>query len=271
MQTRISVIIPTYNGAKTLEAVIKSCLKQTLQPIEILVCDDGSTDESKIIVERINDNRVIWVPSQHSGTPAVPRNNGMKISKGEWIAFCDSDDEWLPTKLEKQINLAIKLKLKAACTSALIKINGNIKNELVSNWNKENITFSNILKSNDIVCSSVIIHKSIINNIGEFSTEIKNRSFADYIYWLRVLTETNFAFVVEPLVIYDDHPETSIRNDRISDKELQETSFNDLISWMKKDKKNKLKILYFKIQIYLYKVKQKNINMIKNHVKLIIK
>ncbi|HAE36353.1 TPA: hypothetical protein DCX66_02830 [Candidatus Nomurabacteria bacterium] len=268
---KISVIIPNWNGEKILESVIRSCLNQTLSPFEILVCDDGSTDNSKEIVERINDPRIIWIPSLHSGTPAVPRNNGMKASHGDWIAFCDNDDEWIPTKLEKQIHLAEKLKCKAICTSALIRINGTINNNLVSNWKKETIKFSDILKSNDIVCSSVMIHSSLINTIGSFSSTINYRSFADYIYWLRVLTQTNFAFVKEPLVIYDDHPETSIRSDKISDEELRKASFENLIEWMNQSKKSQYEFLCFKLQIMIYKIKNKILLSIKSLIKQLIK
>lgn len=260
---KISVIIPTYNSARTLEATIISCLNQTLPPIEVLVCDDGSTDNSKELVEKINNPIIKWIPSSHSGTPAVPRNNGLDVSNGEWIAFCDSDDKWLPTKLEKQIELVNKLGYKASCTSALISIEGIMDGKLVSNWKKPTIKFSDILRCNDIVCSSALIHRSLISKTGEFSTVVANRSFADYIYWLRVLTITNFAFVNEPLVIYDDHPETSIRSDKNRDKDIQEISFADLIIWMKNGKENYFKILYFKTIINLY--------LIKNRILLILK
>lgn len=251
INTKISVIIPNWNGEKILESVIRSCLNQTLPPFEVLVCDDGSTDNSKEAVERINDSRVIWVPSLHSGTPAVPRNNGMKVSKGDWIAFCDNDDEWLPTKLEKQIYLAEKLKCKAICTNAFIKINGDITSKTVSNWSKHKITFRNLLKSNNIVCSSVVIHSSVFKEINGFSEIVEYGSFADFICWLRVSSKTNFAFVNEPLVIYDDHPLTSIRSSFTDGKLLKEISLNNFINWAKEQRKFKLHLYIFYIRIHI--------------------
>jgi glycosyltransferase involved in cell wall biosynthesis len=231
--TKISVVIPNWNGEKTLEGVIRSCLNQTLQPFEILVCDDGSTDGSKKIVEQINDITVKWIPLPHSGTPAVPRNNGIKISKGEWIAFCDSDDEWLPTKLEKQISRAEKLNCKASCTNAIRRIDGvDIEGKMI-HFKKEKISFYDLLSSNSVVCSSTIIKKSILEKVGGFSEVVEHGSYADFICWLRVLTQTDFAFVDESLVIYDDHPQTSIRAHDISYEEIKILALNNFTEWSK--------------------------------------
>jgi glycosyltransferase involved in cell wall biosynthesis len=246
---KVSVIIPNWNSEKTLKATIQSCLNQTLPPFEIIVCDDGSTDNSKNVVENINDPRVIWVPHSHTGTPAIPRNNGMKISKGEWIAFCDSDDKWLPTKLEKQIRLIKRSGCKAICTDAFIKKNNIITTQRISNWKKVNISFNNLLWDNKIVCSSAIIHSSIFKDIGGFPEELEYKSFEDYIYWLRVTTRTNFIFLNEPLIIYDDHPETSLRSLCTDGKLIKEKTIYNLLNWTKK---NKLYLNIFKVKKYLF-------------------
>ncbi len=255
---KISVVIPVWNGAQTLEATIKSCLDQTLPPIEILVCDDGSTDTSKDIVLKMANERVVWVADEHSGSPAGPRNRGLSRAQGEWIAFCDSDDEWLPTKLEKQICLAEMLKCRAVCTNAFIKINDNVTSKTVSNWNKEKISFRNLLNSNNIVCSSVMIHSSIYKQINGFTETVLYGSFADYIYWLRVSTLTDFAFINEPLMIYDDHPLTSIRSSFTDGKLLKEKSLDNFINWAKGQKKVKLYlyILYIKLHLAIEWVKK---------------
>lgn len=232
--SNISVVIPNWNGAKTLGNVIKSCINQTLKPLEILICDDGSTDNSKEVVDQINNDLVKWIPLSHSGTPAIPRNNGIKISKGEWIAFCDSDDEWLPTKLEKQIKKAYETKCKAICTNAIRKINGiNIIGNMI-NYKKEKISFNDLLNSNSVVCSSSMIHKSVLEKVGGFSEAIEHGSYADFICWLRITTQTNFAFINEPLVIYDDHPQTSIRANETSAERIKILALDNFIIWSKK-------------------------------------
>lgn len=256
---KISVIIPTWNGEKILKKTIESCLNQTLKPIEILVCDDGSTDNSEKIIEQMNNNLVIWIPGIHSGTPAIPRNKGMEMSKGDWVAFCDNDDEWLPTKLEKQINMAQKLNCKAVCTNAIRKIGQiNIDGKMI-NFKKERITFNDLLNSNSIVCSSSLIHRSIFEKIGRYSEIIEHGSYADFIYWLRVATQTDFAFVNEPLVIYDDHPQTSIRANETSGEKIKKIALNNFIKWSRQNN-----LPYFRYLIKKHIIKMRIINLIKN-------
>ncbi len=96
MRAEVSVIIPTWNAAATIKTAVLSALRQTYPPLEILVCEDGSTDNSKEIVESLNDARVRWLTGPHAGQPAIPRNRGIRKATGQWLAFLDSDDEWLP-------------------------------------------------------------------------------------------------------------------------------------------------------------------------------
>ena len=102
---KVSVVIQTWNRAELISSAIESVLNQTLQPIEILICDDGSTDETFRIVDSfaIKDSRVKWVPGKRSGFAAAPRNRGLFEAKGDWIAFIDSDDVWRKDKLMLQL------------------------------------------------------------------------------------------------------------------------------------------------------------------------
>ena len=98
----VSVIIPVWNAERTLKATIDSVLNQTIDVTEVLVCDDGSTDSSEEIVKNYSDSRVKWLTGRRGGRPAIPRNIGINNAKCDWLAFIDSDDVWLPNKLEKQ-------------------------------------------------------------------------------------------------------------------------------------------------------------------------
>ena len=100
----ISVIIPTYNREKKLIRAIESILNQTYQDFEILVVDDGSTDRTRDLVEEIDDRRIKYLYQENQGA-CVARNYGIACSKGNYIAFQDSDDLWLPEKLEKQLRI----------------------------------------------------------------------------------------------------------------------------------------------------------------------
>lgn len=98
----ISVIIPTYNRAKLLPRAIQSVLLQTLSEIEVIIVDDASTDDTKQVVASIPDTRIRYIRMEHNSGACSARNTGVQAARGEWIAFQDSDDEWLPNKLATQ-------------------------------------------------------------------------------------------------------------------------------------------------------------------------
>ena len=99
---KVSVIIPTYNRAETLQRAIYSVLNQTYTNFELLVVDDGSTDDTKEVVTKINDSRICYI-FQRNQERSVARNNGIRSSTGDYVSFLDSDDEYLPHKLEVQV------------------------------------------------------------------------------------------------------------------------------------------------------------------------
>ena len=102
----VSVIIPTYNRAHVLSRSIKSVLCQTYQDFELIIMDDGSTDNTEEIVKYFDDSRIRYFRRKiNSGSPVVPTNEGIEAAKGKYIAVQDSDDEWLQEKLEKQIRV----------------------------------------------------------------------------------------------------------------------------------------------------------------------
>ncbi len=98
----ISVIIPTYNREKTIMRAISSVLNQTYSDIECIVVDDGSTDDTRKIINAVSDPRLKYIYQENSGANAA-RNRGIHEARGEYIAFQDSDDEWMPLKLESQL------------------------------------------------------------------------------------------------------------------------------------------------------------------------
>ena len=99
---KVSVIIPAYNSSGFIEDALESVFKQTYRNYEVIVVDDGSTDKSAEIIGSFSDKRIIYIYQENHGV-SVARNKGILESKGEYIAFLDSDDLWLPEKLEKQV------------------------------------------------------------------------------------------------------------------------------------------------------------------------
>ena len=100
---RVSVVIPTFNRAKFLPEAIRSALLQTHRDLDVIVVDDGSTDDTREVVGRLGDERIDYVRIDRCRSPARARNVGVSRATGEFIAFLDSDDVWLPEKIERQI------------------------------------------------------------------------------------------------------------------------------------------------------------------------
>ena len=143
---RISVIIPTFNRATTIGYCIKSIINQTYQPYEIIIVDDCSTDRTIEVIKSFNDPKIRVIQlTKRSGAQAA-RNRGIYESKGEWIAFQDSDDEWRSNKLEEQIKVLNKehnSKNLVIYTGAIYK---NYKNGRYYNYPIPNISSKNEYK-----------------------------------------------------------------------------------------------------------------------------
>ena len=213
----ISVVIPTWNRAETIRLAIDSVLAQTHPVLEILVCDDGSTDATKKLISEYKNNKVIWIGGKHSGLPSVPRNRGLTQAKGSYIAFLDSDDIWLPDKLALQLERL----LQDGDYNTVITTNATIYNptlnlETGSLYTDfiDNSLFSLfcLFVDNKIVTSSVLIHSSLQRKVGFFPEAIGLRAYEDYAYWLRVATIGKFCYMPSTLVRYRDDPGSSVRS-----------------------------------------------------------
>jgi len=101
----VSIVIPTYNRAGLLSRTIQSVLNQTYQDFEIIIVDDGSTDKTEEVVKSFNSKKIFYNRHEENKGANAARNTGIKASRGEYIAFQDSGDEWLPQKLERQMKV----------------------------------------------------------------------------------------------------------------------------------------------------------------------
>jgi glycosyltransferase involved in cell wall biosynthesis len=215
----ISIIIPTYNRVNETECAVKSVLNQTYQDFEILVADDGSTDTTSEVFSYYPDPRVKYIRVDHSGLPAVPRNAALKQARGEWVAFLDSDDEWLPNKLESQLKiLDLSPEIGLICSNAYVN-NGteNSDNLFHSKDTTQNVwTFPDLLAQNIIITSSVLVKKALIHNSGGFLEDTAYRAIEDYALWLSISLQSNIYYLQDPLLIYTDMG-NSIRNEQSSD------------------------------------------------------
>ena len=206
---KVSVIIPAYNSERFLDRTIRSVINQTYKNWELLVVDDGSTDNTKEIIKSWGqkDERIRGIfLEQNSGAPAHPKNVGIQNSKGKYIAFLDHDDEWLPTKLEKQIELfeeSDNPKLGfVSCNAIYVYTKQSITKEYKIPQHKN--SFLALLESNFIPgCSSIVIKKLAIKNVGFFDENFE--MIDDWDMWIRIAQKYDFDFVPESLFKYYIH------------------------------------------------------------------
>jgi len=210
MDYLISIIIPTYNSATFLKQTIDSVINQTYRNWELLIVDDGSTDDIlEIVNPAINkDSRIQYFESaENFGGPAKPRNIGIQHSKGEFIAFLDSDDIWVPNKLELQMECFSKNSdILLVGTNCQTFPNG-ISNELFLFKNKI-ISFNYLLNNRKgIITSSVLMKRKVIDLIGYFDEDKRLIAVEDTDFWLRLLKFQDYSVLImkESLVKYRLH------------------------------------------------------------------
>ncbi len=227
----MSVIIPTFNRAALVEKAVRSCLAQTYPVHEILVCDDGSTDDTEQRIKAITDPRVQWLSGEHAGRPAVPRNRGLKKASGDWFAFLDSDDTWEHNKLEIQFQRIALNGMTASCTNAWVVRPGEETYLRYFNDGDRRISFDDVLTVNPVICSSALIHRDAATQAGYFPEAEEYKALEDYAYWLRVAVFTDFDRTEIPLVSYTDDAKSSVRADAVPVQLHRELILKDLQDW----------------------------------------
>mgnify|MGYP003450178492 CR=1 FL=1 len=197
----VSVIIPTYNRAFELDRCLNSLVNQTVNCFEVIVCDDGSTDNTSEVVEKYKTLlNITYLKDVNFGGPSRPRNNGIKQSQGDIIAFLDSDDWWYPNKLEVSMKYIVDYDIvyhNLEIKSDNNKFRGVVKSKKLDEFN---VFKDLIINGNPIPNSSVLIKKDIVNIIGFVSEEEELIAVEDYDFWIRVSRHTNkFYFLNEIL------------------------------------------------------------------------
>jgi glycosyltransferase involved in cell wall biosynthesis len=200
----VSVIIPTYNRSKLLKECLNSILKQTYDDFEILIIDDGSTDDTEQIVVNL-DKRVNYHRLQKTGNISTLRNYGVRHSRGEHIAFCDDDDIWHPQKLE--IQLAYIENFDIMCTNAdLINLEGQSKDEKYCNDFRDNVILDTVhlFLKNYVITSTVLLKKAILPSIPFDYIRYKSTA-EEYDLWFKLSLNNPILFINESLVKYRIH------------------------------------------------------------------
>ena len=204
----LSVVIPTYNRGPKIGETIDSALGQTVTPLEIIVVDDGSTDETAAWIEAHYGERVRLL-RQPNGGVARARNTGWKAASGEWIAFLDHDDLWHPDKLERLLEAATPAVGVIYCRWRDVDEAGVEKFETVpANWQpRSGRVFSWLYgwRCPIISMSVPIVRRGLLEQIGGFDPRCVPCD--DWDLWLRLSRVCEFGFVNEILVDYRVHPQ----------------------------------------------------------------
>lgn len=180
-----SVVIPLYNKEKYIKKTINSVLEQSFKNFELIIVDDGSTDRSIEIVKSINDQRINLIIQENSG-PSKARNRGISEAKGEFIAFLDADDEWLPKKLERQYKFHYKhIDIFWSCCG--FSVDGGKRKEIISYACQEvcDNALISIINGLSITSSTVVIKRSLFINNRLLFNEAYKRS-EDREVWYKI-------------------------------------------------------------------------------------
>ncbi|WIM43915.1 glycosyltransferase family 2 protein [Methanosarcina mazei] len=198
---KVSVIIPTYNRAHLIPRAIKSVLNQTYLDIEIIIVDDSSTDNTEEIVKDFKDRRLKYIRHNINKGASAARNTGIRESRGKYIAFQDSDDEWFSNKLEKQIEAFADAPPEVGIVySGFYRIEANRKLYLPSDQLslKEGNIHNELLKGNFVGTPTVLMKKECFRNQRYFNESLP--ALEDWELWIELSKYYTFRYIKKPLL-----------------------------------------------------------------------
>ena len=215
----ISVVIPAYNRAQTIRNCFDSVLKQTLSPFEIIIVDDGSTDETVKIVKSYEHPKLKYITLENNSGAQAARNRGIMEAKGDWIAFQDSDDEWHPEKLEKQFEALAKVDFDPFTlvhTDAWqLDYVTNQKTLLQSSLLDGPDVYPRLLSRSGLLFPSMLVSKLALEKIGYLDENVP--SWQEWDTSIRLAKHCRFIHLQEPLFIYHLHKGETISKGKKQD------------------------------------------------------
>ena len=247
----VSVVITVYNRSAYLPTAVKSVLNQTYKNFELIIVDDCSDDETYFsIMPFLKDSRLTYYFLKKNHGVSYARNFGIKKSKGELIAFLDSDDYWLPQKLEKQIKFLIERKLSICQTEEIWIRRGKFVNPKKKHKKIDGDIFEKSLELCIVSPSAVLIKKEVFDKIGYFDEHMP--ACEDYDLWLRISLHYKVGLLSEKLIVkrngHDDQLSKIKGLDRFRIYSLLKLLKNENLTKEKKDKV--IKILLKKSKVY---------------------
>jgi glycosyltransferase involved in cell wall biosynthesis len=212
----VSVVIPTYNRAKLIVRAVQSVLSQTYPEIEVIVVDDASTDETQFVIESLQqtDHRVRYLQHSTNRGSQAARNTGIKAAVGKYVAFLDSDDEWLPQKIASQIKLFSDRSKKIGavyCGSRKISTNGETIFEYIPKY--RGMILRNALENWLTDINTLLILREVLEKIRCLDEKIQ--AFQEWDLCIRLAQVCKIDFVPQCLTLYHQHPGQTISKNKL--------------------------------------------------------
>ena len=236
---KVSVIIPTHNRAEFLRCAIESALRQTFTDLEIIVSDDKSADHTQEVVKGFKDKRIKYIFNNENNGPSATRNKGILASEGEYIAFLDDDDEWLPDKLQRQVEILDKDQPNICGVYSNRLFIERTTGKIISDNPGAEILKGNLLYQlavkNPISTPTVVVRKSCLDEVGLFDETISYMEDRDL--WIRLSMHWDFEYISEPLVKIYVHGRSHLSQNlegQISGKERLLERYRDLFKKKRK-------------------------------------
>ena len=229
---KISVIVTTYNRAHMVTETIDSILSQTSKDFELIVVDNESIDNTEEVIKSYTDKRIRYFKHQNNGIIAVNRNYGISKTQGEYIAFCDDDDLWMPEKLERQLSEFEKdSQLGLVCSNGIFfDKNGEHREMIKAELKDSDFTFESLIWHNYIPSPSVLVKKEVIDDVGMMDESPEIFIAEDYELWLRIAKKYKVKYIGLPLMKYRTHPgQYTFSQERLEPMELEKAVCRKLL------------------------------------------
>jgi glycosyltransferase involved in cell wall biosynthesis len=214
-QPLISVVIPSYNSGAYIVDAVESALAQTYPTKEVIVIDDGSTDDTRARLTPWLD-KVRYI-HQANGGVSQARNRGIAEARGEAIAFLDADDQWLPTKLTRQWETLSAHSAASLVHTDVVNLHESTGERVYEDARRREFSgdcYLALFRGNRISPSSVLVKRNVLEAIGGFDEAIQGASTEDYDLWLRIARRYSFCYLPELLTVYRLHSQNATRQQR---------------------------------------------------------
>ena len=212
----VSIIIPTFNRGSVIRNAIQSIIHQTYEDVEIIIVDDGSTDDTKAVVAVFSkkDKRIRYIKNTINRGAQTARNQGIRAAFGEWIAFLDSDDQWLPESLQIRLNAVREQQVRVAYSECWV-LDNHESRHLFGLPPRAGMIYHDLLQQPGPMFQSLLVAKKVLQKIGDLDEHLL--AYQEWDTAIRLAKQEAFCFVPVPTFIYDCRGKDRISTNALRD------------------------------------------------------